>query len=232
MQMADSQETSSSGVNSTTVIKQGYVEMKSKKMFGSKKRRWLALFKASSKGPTRLIKYESEWKARRDEPLSITNLIEINTIVRMGDGAFGIVLQMNDHTSKQFMCKTDEEAKEWLHLLQSLHISARRRDSMPGGIFRTYLMPSSTLNFQGECVMEISTTRVTLFENERKASKIVVWPINHIRRYGYDKKNQRLFVEAGSRCDTGEGIYLFTSIEGQLINDYLHKQAVAYGQNT
>ncbi|XP_033755236.1 docking protein 5-like [Pecten maximus] len=230
--MADSNETSSEGVKSTAVIKQGYVEMKNTKLFGSKKRRWLALFKASSKGPTRLIKYDSAWKASNEEPLSVTNLSEINNIVRMGDGAFGIVLQMRDHTSKQFMCETDEEAKEWLHLLQSLHASVRRRDSMPTGIFRTFLMPSSSLNFQGECIMDISTTNVTLFEDERKTSKIVVWPINHIRRYGYDKKNKRLFIEAGSRCDTGEGIYLFTSTEGHAINEFLHKQAISYGEKT
>ncbi|OWF56383.1 docking protein 5-like [Mizuhopecten yessoensis] len=229
--MAD-QETANLGVNSTAVIKQGYVEMKSTKMFGSKKRRWLALFKASSKGSTRLIKYASEWTARHDEPLSVTSLSEINNIVRMGDGAIGIVLQMNNHSSKQFNCETDEEAKSWLHLLQNLHASARRRDSMPTGIFRTYLMPSSSLSFQGECVMEISATDVTLFEDERKASKIVVWPINHIRRYGYNRKNKRLFIEAGSRCDTGEGIYLLTSTEGELIHEHLHKRAVAYGEDT
>ncbi|XP_069113135.1 docking protein 5-like [Argopecten irradians] len=230
--MADSNNTASEGATSKAVIKQGYVDTKSTKMFGSKKRRWMALFKASSKGPTRLIKYDSAWKANNDEPLSVTNLSEINNIVRMGDGAFGIVLQMNDHTSKQFICETDEDAKEWLHLLQNLHRSAHRRDSMPAGLFRTFLMPSSSLNFQGECIMDISASSVTLFEDERKSSKIAVWPINHIRRYGYNKKNQRLFIEAGSRCETGEGIYLFTSTDGQMIHDYLHKQALAYGENT
>lgn len=70
-------------------------------------------------------------------------------------------------------------------------------------IFRVSIVDTDgTALWNGQ--LEISRTELTLY---RKGKKPAQWPLQSLRRYGYDAD---LFsFEAGRRCDTGPGIYAF-----------------------
>lgn len=76
--------------------------------------------------------------------------------------------------------------------------------------------------------LEVTSTNLTLY---RKRKPPTQWPLQCLRRYGYE--NDTFIFEAGRRCDTGEGIYSFRCARAdvlfQLLQDYI--QESTYNNN-
>lgn len=80
--------------------------------------------------------------------------------------------------------------------------------------------------FSGQ--LEVSSTNLTLY---RKRKPPTQWPLQCLRRYGYE--NDTFIFEAGRRCKTGEGIYSFrcrrADVLFNLLQDYI--QESTYNNN-
>ncbi|KAJ8303162.1 hypothetical protein KUTeg_019558 [Tegillarca granosa] len=187
------------------------------------KKRWIALLNASSKGPTRLVKYPDDKKAADDEQLSDIKLKEVVNVVRLAmEERPGITLQMVDHSTKQFYCLSENDANDWLQKLQN---EANKVEHLPPGMFHVFLLPSATLDFFGECMVEINDENVCLYEDKSKSVLITTWPITSIRRYGADARKERILIEVGRMCPTGEGVYLLRSVYHAEIQKLIDNQA-------
>lgn len=64
-------------------------------------------------------------------------------------------------------------------------------------MFHVFLLPSATLDFFGECMVEVTEDNVHLYEDKSKSYLITTWPITSIRRYGADDKKERILIEVG-----------------------------------
>lgn len=76
--------------------------------------------------------------------------------------------------------------------------------------------------------LEVTSTNLTLY---RKRKPPTQWPLQCLRRYGYE--NDTFIFEAGRRCKTGEGIYSFrcrrADVLFNLLQDYI--QESTYNNN-
>lgn len=96
-------------------------------------------------------------------------------------------------------------------------------------IFRVSNIDSEgTVLWSGQ--LEISRTELTLY---RKGKKPTQWPLQCLRRYGYDAD---LFsFEAGRRCDTGPGIYAFRCRRAEnlfhMLQNYIQGRAYSTDEN-
>eukprot|EP00795_Rhopilema_esculentum_P001165 gene1165-15519_t len=92
--------------------------------------------------------------------------------------------------------------------------------SMTIELFSVYLQPSAKLSISGDCELEVSTEEIILFDVKCSNVRLVSWPIPSLRRFGFD---------ATRRCDTGEGMFVFKTKDGerihQLVQSYAHQLA-------
>lgn len=74
----------------------------------------------------------------------------------------------------------------------------------------------SSLLWSGQ--LEVTATNLTLY---RKRKPPTEWPLQCLRRYGYE--NNTFIFEAGRRCNTGEGIYSFRCQRADTLFNLLQK---------
>lgn len=76
--------------------------------------------------------------------------------------------------------------------------------------------------------LEVTSSNLTLYRKRKPPTK---WPLQCLRRYGYD--NDTFIFEAGRRCDSGEGIYSFrcrrADVLFHLLQDFI--QESTYNNN-
>lgn len=99
----------------------------------------------------------------------------------------------------------ESEADAWVQVLQEqsqLHAAASRNNSFssnPGSDvgafpvvlkdrFNVYLVPSHALTFFGECIMQITSRDIILYDASYSRQRIMSWPLTSLRRYGKDGK--------------------------------------------
>ena len=181
-----------------TIIMRGYVRMKGRFLGRSWKKKILVLYRPSSNGSSRLVKYTSEKAFEDEESSSEIYLTDVASALRckMSDGADcdGITLKMMDHSIKQFICDSESESEAWFKAIQP---QVGNTDNLPDGMFRAFLLPCATLNFHGECVLCVTAEYVHIYDNEKKTNLITECHITNIRRYGADIKKKQLLIEVG-----------------------------------
>ncbi|KAL3859079.1 hypothetical protein ACJMK2_009314 [Sinanodonta woodiana] len=190
------------------IVKQGPIKIK--KGFGVWKKRWLVYQRASSYGPTRLIvcsKRESFIKHPFGKKShTIVFMKDVNNVSKgvTKHGETKVTIGFN--IAKPYMEFICLEAQEdyWI---ECLGLGKGKEDTLEDDSFRAYLLPAISLNYSGECVLQIRNKCLTLFSDEMKRQTIVNWPLEVIRRFSKDHDNKIFFLETGRLSTTGECLF-------------------------
>ncbi|XP_049575125.1 docking protein 4 isoform X2 [Syngnathus scovelli] len=189
--------------NFNDIVKQGYVRMRSRKL-GIYRRCWLVFKKSSSKGPCRLEKYPDEKSAHTRSCSKVTEISNVQTVRRLPRDTKqqAVAIVFTDDTSRTFTCDSER--------------------------FNVFFLPCSNLDIFGECMMQITHGHIYLWDIHKPCTKLFAWPLCSLRRYGRDTTH--FTFETGRLCDSGEGLYMFQTREGEQIYKMVHSFTLAIAE--
>jgi len=61
-------------------------------------------------------------------------------------------------------------------------------------LFNVYLLPTSLLNFSGECLLQVTANQLSLLEAQHPHAVRASWPLSTIRQYGHPKDENFTFI--------------------------------------
>ncbi|XP_051884307.1 docking protein 4 isoform X2 [Pristis pectinata] len=194
------------------------------------RRCWLVFKKSSSKGPRRLEKYSDEKSANLKGSPKVTEMSSVKTVMRLPKDTKrqAVALTFTDNTSRTFTCDSELDAEEWYKILSIECLGARLNDISLGepdllaaGVvceqkerFNVYLLPCASLDLYGECMMQITSDNIYLWDIHNTRSKLLAWPLTSLRRL----------------CDTGEGVFTFQTREGEEIYQRVHTATLSIAE--
>jgi len=61
-------------------------------------------------------------------------------------------------------------------------------------LFNVYLLPTSLLQFSGECLLQVTRTELSLIDAHHPHTVVAYWPLSTIRQYGHPKNENFTFI--------------------------------------
>lgn len=170
-------------------------------------KRWLIL----RRSPARLEKYETEAAAsfQASSHCAFYDLSRLQVIERLTDRP-GICVVLADFTNLHIATDSENEANTWLSVIQQTLQGGD--DVVPASrpeMFEVYLMRSPQLQSSGECLLRVTDDCVQILDIDNPQRVQLSWPLGFIRRYSVERG--MFSLEAGRKCDTGEGLFMFDS---------------------
>lgn len=218
------------------VMKSGVVKIKGKRL-GLWKSQWLQLHSASSRGPVRLEKYASQEAAKQSvddvhKPIplaSLSSLRKLTVDVRRP----AIEITFSDPQMSPFMFCPDNnvESDSWYSLLEQVRSSLMQSDdgNNQQSMFHVYLLPTPNLTALGECLMQVTSKEITLYDYCKSGRLITRWPLSSLRRYG--REGLKFTIESGRSSPTGEGIFVFSSYQNEIIYQTVHRASTTIAES-
>ncbi|XP_028815492.1 docking protein 3 [Denticeps clupeoides] len=221
-----------------TVVKEGPVVLETVK-FGKKtwKRTWMALFQPSSSGIGRV-----EMRDVKDGILGLGGAAGMRKVekrvIRLseclsvaaapGESCPADLAAFHVNTARRTYTIASHDALEWVHVLSELAFSVNSgaaRDEF--GSLEDNVLYSALKTDQYQVVVQQTEAAVRCgllgsyllspgedglsLLDPRKTDTVCRWPYRFLRRYGRVKEG--FSIEAGRRCDSGEGRFVFLAQE-------------------
>lgn len=208
-------------------------------------KRFCALYKASNHGIQRLEIFDNEEAYSKLAPSKIIPLTDCIKAIPAPQKQQSNVFEVRTSTnSYQFSADSFQEMTEWLAVLQMVAFGLKRppvvlnTDIQPPKEVKTeenmlyssmeepevYTVKAIDTeaiirnNLEGEFKLIVTPVSISLAEdgaNSRAGKILFTWPYRHIRRYGCNKDN--FSFEAGRKCASGEGIFIFSTRDSSRI---------------
>jgi len=239
------------------IVKQGYCKIESKGAFSKWKRRWIILLNSETlHGKEILIcKNEKSAKDSKSSKKIALESIENVCIIEHSHDRHLVELTFRDGVVKRLLFPLQSIAKEWQEQLNIVCFDSSPDKKLEETLdenttntgvcqepineevldsdsesFPAYLQPSAKLNISGECSLKVTSENIVAYDESSSNSLLVSWPIRALRRFGFDAS--RFTFEAGRRCDTGEGIFVFKTTHGEKIHNIVQSRAQLLAHDT
>uniref|UniRef100_A0AAY4BBR8 IRS-type PTB domain-containing protein n=1 Tax=Denticeps clupeoides TaxID=299321 RepID=A0AAY4BBR8_9TELE len=208
-----------------TVVKEGPVVLETVK-FGKKtwKRTWMALFQPSSSGIGRV-----EMRDVKDGILGLGGAAGMRKVekrvIRLseclsvaaapGESCPADLAAFHVNTARRTYTIASHDALEWVHVLSELAFSlpVTESDSAVGHQYQVVVQQTEAAvrcGLLGSYLLSPGEDGLSLLD-PRKTDTVCRWPYRFLRRYGRVKEG--FSIEAGRRCDSGEGRFVFLAQE-------------------
>lgn len=182
---------------------------------------WVVLKSAAEKTKSRLEIYkDEEWATLKGTPSRVINL---HSIIEVKSTAAEFVISTLDY-SLTFVCSSQADVDDWMRDLDVLLHEKGLQDEevkkfyfvMPEyDLFKVSLRQSKSLQFHGHCRLKFdrdfdnNAFYLSIYTDDEQSQLIVKWRIDHIRKYG---SNKRVFqFQSGRRSTTGVDWFIFDS---------------------
>ena len=86
-------------------------------------------------------------------------------------------------------------------------------------MFHVYLLPTPNLTALGECLMQVTSKEITLYDYCKSGRLITRWPLSSLRRYG--REGLKFTIESGRSHNLMDRFYLHPVITNVIQNIYL-----------
>ena len=233
---------------SNAIIKQAYCKHRSKGTFHSWKMRYIILYDSGPSQTKKLRIYKNEKFAKCKDPAIHIPLDNVEDIVLLKTGrGFQITIAFMHYSKETFIFSSEYDTNKWYEQLnlvcfgsvlgrvakdyfvnqrQLLYHNYNKQiqnrlleEAEVRELFKVYLYPSLKLKLHGEFLLQIISTQLRLLDVRSPCVTLVSWEIDSLRMFGYD--NERFTFESGSNCLTGQGIFVFKTMQGESINHKL-----------
>ncbi|GAB1599604.1 5-like isoform X2 [Argonauta hians] len=229
------------------IVKEGFVKFKSQRS-GIWWRRWLVLYRATSKGHTRLCVFSSR---KRTDPAAAKATLYMTTVQQVERLASkvkrsAITIVTRDDMAWQLAFETDSDTEDWLNVILLEH--QKRGDAKfftsPGfhkqirsdlktdryDVYPVCPMEYTPLgDFHGECLMVLTSATIHVLDAGQPTCCLVTWDMKQLRKFRL--KSRCLSLDLARSCDHPGGCYVFSSIYSEEIFDTLRQQAHIVAQD-
>jgi hypothetical protein len=221
----------------------------------SSKRTWMVLCRKGPSGKPRIEMYRSEDSVSGQQPHRMIDLETVRSVQPV-ERKKGFLVELLDETM-MLQCTSKADMEDWVRDINRLRggrvdLASGQDTQYPAGhdiyevvpddeTFRVKLRKSSTVNFSGQCLLEIQRDfdrnffHIALFTESDPPRLIVRWQIDHIRQYG--SNNMAFKFQSGSKSSTGVDWFIVDTDSGAAVRihrsvDYWAKHIVDQIKNT
>ncbi|XP_063071270.1 docking protein 5-like isoform X4 [Engraulis encrasicolus] len=144
------------------IVKQGCVKIR-RKHFWMYQKCWLVYKRASSTGPKRLERFPNQGASNFHCHQKVIDLTDVISVTRppQEKKKHALVLTFTDDSTLSFTCDSER--------------------------FCVRLLPCKGLKTSGECVLQVNSEAITLWDTRTSHLKLASWPLTALRRFGSDR---------------------------------------------